>query len=131
MIVPPLRILKVSVLPIASGARLPARPATAVLRTTVTRKKEGTASITKPAAGVIVRKVLPRARFSTDEIDHSRHDQVAPTKAEIVAEEAGLTEFATSSTSSSVVTSAVQTGVGLRAFDSSQMPGRLATRVDQ
>ena len=36
-------------MPIASGARLPARPATAVLSTTVTRKKASTASITKPA----------------------------------------------------------------------------------
>jgi len=32
-------MLRVNVIPIASGARLPARPATAVLSTTVTRKK--------------------------------------------------------------------------------------------
>jgi hypothetical protein len=31
---PPMMMLKVNVIPIASGARLPARPATAVLRTT-------------------------------------------------------------------------------------------------
>src|SRR5216683_1514675 len=48
---PPIRMLKVSVIPIASGARLPARPATAVLSTTVTRKKASTASIMKPASG--------------------------------------------------------------------------------
>jgi hypothetical protein len=58
-----MRILKVSVIPIASGARLLARPATAVLSTTVTGKKPSTASIVKPAAGVIVRVVVPRARF--------------------------------------------------------------------
>src|SRR5260221_1702056 len=52
---PPIRMLKVSVIPIASGARLPARPATAVLSTTVTRKKASKASIMKPASGVIVR----------------------------------------------------------------------------
>src|ERR1700676_5481815 len=59
---PPMMMLRVSVIPIASGARLPARPATAVLSTTVTRKKASTASITKPAAGVTVMVVAPRAR---------------------------------------------------------------------
>src|ERR1700676_5557130 len=60
---PPMMMLSVRVIPIASGARLLARPATAVLSTTVTRKKPSTASIMKPAAGVIVRVVAPRARF--------------------------------------------------------------------
>ena len=58
-----MRILKVSVIPIASGARLLARPPPAVLSTTVTGKKPSTASIMKPAAGVTVRVVAPRARF--------------------------------------------------------------------
>lgn len=60
---PPIRMLKVKVIPIASGATLPARPATAVLSTTVTKKKPSTASTMKPAAGVIVRVVAPKARF--------------------------------------------------------------------
>jgi hypothetical protein len=38
---------------------LPARPATAVLSTILTRKKASTASITKPAKGVIVTLVTP------------------------------------------------------------------------
>src|ERR1700744_1325316 len=59
---PPMMILRVSVIPIASGARLPARPATAVPSTTVTRKKASMASIMKPASGVIVTVVVPRAR---------------------------------------------------------------------
>ena len=58
-----MRMLSVSVIPIANGARLPARPATAVLSTTVTRKKPSRASIMKPAAGVIVRDVAPRTRL--------------------------------------------------------------------
>jgi hypothetical protein len=55
-------MLKVSVIPIASGARLPARPATAVLSTTVTRKNASTASMMKPATGVIVSDTPARAR---------------------------------------------------------------------
>ena len=58
-----MRMLKVTVIPMANGARLPARPATAVLSTTVTRKKASTASIIKPAAGVMVSAIPPRARL--------------------------------------------------------------------
>src|SRR5258708_1832041 len=47
-------MLKTKVRPIATGARWAARPATAVLSTTVTRKKASTASTMKPIAGVIV-----------------------------------------------------------------------------
>src|SRR5205823_6201050 len=36
---PPMMMLRVRVIPIANGARMPARPATTVLSTTVTRKK--------------------------------------------------------------------------------------------
>ncbi len=60
---PPIMMLSVSVIPIASGARLPARPATAVLSTAVTRKKASTASITNPAAGVIVTVVAPSSEI--------------------------------------------------------------------
>ena len=58
---PPMMMLSVSVIPIASGARLPARPATAVLSTTVTRKKPSKASIMKPASGVTVMVVVPES----------------------------------------------------------------------
>src|SRR3984893_8000816 len=51
---PPMRMLNTNVRPIATGTRWAARPATAVLSTTVTRKKASTASTAKPIAGVIV-----------------------------------------------------------------------------
>src|SRR4030081_2897019 len=54
---PPMMMLKGNVLSIASGARLPARPATAVLSTIVIRKKASTGSMTKPAPRGIVRVV--------------------------------------------------------------------------
>ena len=59
---PPMRMLKTKVRPIATGARWAARPATAVLSTTVTRKKASTASTMKPIAGVIVTGAPPRTR---------------------------------------------------------------------
>src|SRR5712671_4418241 len=56
---PPIRMLRTKVRPIATGARWAARPATAVLSTTVMRKKASTASIAKPLAGVVVTVVPP------------------------------------------------------------------------
>src|SRR3984885_7935626 len=57
---PAIMMLRATVIPIAIGARLPALRATAVVSTTMTRKKASTASITNPASGVIVSVVAPR-----------------------------------------------------------------------
>jgi hypothetical protein len=56
-------MLRATVIPIAIGARLSALRATAVVSTTMTRKKANTASIANPAAGVIVSVVAPRTTF--------------------------------------------------------------------
>src|SRR3984957_231780 len=60
---PAIMMLRATVIPIAIGAKLLALRAYAVVSTTMTRKKASTASITNPAAGVIVSAVAPRATF--------------------------------------------------------------------